>query len=216
MKKIINKILSLTGYKIVREQKKINQTSFFYKNQISISPNTIIKKNKYDFIVTPEERIYVTIGEKGLIGACFIFETTQGNVKIGNNVHIGGATFICRTSINIEDDVTMAWGITLYDHNSHSIYWEERKNDNHQCYEDYLNYNGNNIVNKDWSNVVSKPIHICSKAWIGFGVTILKGVTIGEGAVVGAKSIVTKDVPAWTIVAGNPARVIRTLVKSKE
>nr|WP_262897922.1 hypothetical protein [Carboxylicivirga linearis] len=105
----------------------------------------------------------------------------------------------------------MAWDITIYDHNSHSIHWEHRKNDNHQCFHDYIKYNGNNIVNKDWSHVKSAPITIQDKVWIGLGVTILKGVTIGEGAVIGAKSVVTKDVPAWTVVAGNPARVVKQL-----
>ncbi len=110
----------------------------------------------------------------------------------------------------------MAWGITLYDHNSHSIYWDERKNDNMQCYSDYINYGGNNIVNKDWSNVISKEIVIESKVWIGFDVVILKGVTIGEGAVVGARSVVTKDIPPWTVVVGNPARVVKYLPNCNE
>ena len=55
------------------------------------------------------------------------------------------------------------------------------------------------------------PIRIADKAWLGMNVTVLKGVTIGEGAVVAAGSIVTKDVPPWTLVAGNPARVIKEL-----
>ena len=132
-------------------------------------------------------------------------------MKIGDNVHIGGAMFISRESITVGNDVTMAWDITIYDHNSHSIHWEDRKNDNQQCYEDYINHNGNNITNKDWSNVKSAPIVIKDKVWIGFGVTVLKGVTIGEGSVVGAKSVVTKDVPAWSVVAGNPAQVVKQL-----
>jgi acetyltransferase-like isoleucine patch superfamily enzyme len=131
-------------------------------------------------------------------------------------VHIGGANFICRNSIIVEDDVTMAWGITIYDHNSHSINWEERRNDNQQCYNDYLDYNGNNIYNKNWSNVVDKPIKIESKVWIGFDVTILKGVTIGEGAVIGAKSVVVKDVEPWTVVAGNPAIIVKYLPEYKK
>ncbi|MCC6483663.1 MAG: hypothetical protein IT209_02355 [Armatimonadetes bacterium] len=62
---------------------------------------------------------------------------------------------------------------------------------------------------KDWSHVKMAPVRICDKAWIGARAIILKGVTIGEGAVIGAGSVVTKDVPAWCVAAGNPARVIR-------
>jgi galactoside O-acetyltransferase len=180
------------------------------KERLIVSDDTYFNFKGLQFSTNKENRNYVEIGSKGIITAKFIFETANGTVKIGDNVHMGMTTFICRNGIEIEDDVTMAWDITLYDHNSHSIYWDERKNDNHQCYEDYTNHK-NNIVNKDWSNVRSAQIKICSKAWIGFGVTILKGVTIGEGAVVGAKSLVTKDVPPWTIVGGNPAKIIKEI-----
>lgn len=182
------------------------------KNFHEIPASTVLLPGtSFDFRTQCENRKYVKIGGRGLIRATFIFETTQGEIIIGNNVHLGGVTFICRTRIEIKDDVTMAWGITIYDHNSHSIYWDERKNDNHQCYDDYFNHNGNNIANKDWINVVSKPIIVESKVWIGFNVTILKGVTIGEGAVIGAQSVVTKDVEPWTVVGGNPACFIKRL-----
>jgi galactoside O-acetyltransferase len=68
---------------------------------------------------------------------------------------------------------------------------------------------------KDWSNVVCRPVIIQDKAWIGFNVIILKGVTIGTGAIVGAGSVVTKDVPAYCIAGGNPARVIRELSQNE-
>lgn len=71
----------------------------------------------------------------------------------------------------------------------------------------------NMIAHKNWDVVKSKPIKICDDAWIGMNCIILKGVTIGEGAIVGAGSVVTKDVPAWTVVAGNPAKVVKTLLK---
>lgn len=58
---------------------------------------------------------------------------------------------------------------------------------------------------------VRKPITIGEDAWIGAGVIILPGVSVGRGSLLGAGSIVTKDVPEYTVVAGNPARVLRTL-----
>ena len=140
----------------------------------------------------------------------FIFESQGGIIKIGNHCYIGGGTFICRSSIEIGNNVTIAWGGTFYDHDSHSLDYMKRRKD----IDDELNdiRNGKNfILNKDWSEVHSKPITICDDAWIGMNVIILKGITIGEGAIVGAGSVVTKNVPAWTIVAGNPARVVKNL-----
>ena len=61
------------------------------------------------------------------------------------------------------------------------------------------------------AEVPAQPIHIGPNVWIGFDSCLLPGVTIGQGAVVGARSVVTTDVPPYTIVAGNPARVIREL-----
>ncbi len=60
-------------------------------------------------------------------------------------------------------------------------------------------------------NIITSPIVIKDYAWISFGSTVLKGVTIGKGAIVAAGSVVTRDVPDWTVVAGNPAKNIKTL-----
>ena len=171
---------------------------------------TLQRRDSLDFRLCPENRKYVTIGERCLIKSLFIFETPQGEVHIGNNTHIGGAHFICRTRIDVGNDVTMAWGITLYDHDSHSTKWEFRQHDNEQCYKDYVE-TGNNIAHKDWSHVNSAPIKIEDKVWIGMDVLILKGVTIGEGSVVAARSVVTKSAPPYSLIAGNPARVVKSL-----
>lgn len=158
----------------------------------------------------PEERYYLIIGQDCLMSGHFYFESSQGLVTIGNHSYIGNSTFICRSRIEIGNNVTIAWGCTLYDHDSHSLDYIKRRKD----IDDELNdiCNGRNFIfNKDWSNVKSKPIKICNDAWIGMNVIILKGVTIGEGAVIGAGSVVTKDVPAWTVVAGNPANIVKRL-----
>lgn len=154
--------------------------------------------------------IYLKIGKDSIVKGNFIFESSQGQITIGNHSYIGGGNFISRSSIEIGNNVTIAWGGTVYDHDSHSLDYIERRND----ITDELNdiRRGNNfILHKNWDVVSSKPIKICDDAWIGMNVTILKGVTIGEGAVVGACSVVTKDVPAFTVVAGNPARVVKKL-----
>ena len=96
----------------------------------------------------------------------------------------------------------------MYDHNSHSLDWQERQKDLEQQLNDYNN-GLDFIKNKNWETVKSKPITIEDKVWIGFDCTILNGVTIGEGAIVGAKSVVRENVEPYTIVAGNPAVVIK-------
>jgi len=110
----------------------------------------------------------------------------------------------------------MAWGITVLDNDSHSLLWEERKGDVVQCGIDYRQTPEDFARNKNWSVVNIAPVRIESKAWIGFGTVILKGVTVGEGAAIGAASVVTRDVPAYTLVAGNPARVIRSLLPGEK
>lgn len=92
------------------------------------------------------------------------------------------------------------------DHDSHAIMFDDRKND-------VINWA---IGKKDWTKVDSQPIVVKNKAWIGFNSIILKGITIGEGAIVAAGSVVTKDVPAYSIVAGNPARVVRLINNETE
>lgn len=144
----------------------------------------------------------VILGENAVIEGKIFFDRNDGKVQIGDRTFIGGGTkLICGESIVIGDDVLISWGCTIVDHDSHSTKWEYRKND---------------VINwiqqrKDWDRVSIEAVSIGNKSWLGFNVTVLKGVHIGEGAIIGAGSVVTKDIPAWTIAAGNPARVIREL-----
>lgn len=96
----------------------------------------------------------------------------------------------------------ISWGVTIVDHNSHAINWQKRA-------EDVADWRQKE---KKWTDVAIAPVRLKSRCWIGFNASILKGVTVGEGAIVGAGSVVSKDVAPFTVVAGNPARVIRSLV----
>jgi galactoside O-acetyltransferase len=108
----------------------------------------------------------------------------------------------------------IGWDTTIMDTDSHSVNWKNRKNDLMQDYNEYKNKIPNGIE-KDWSSIVTKSIVIKDKAMIGFGCSIFKGVTIGEGSVVSARAVVMVDVPDWTIVAGNPARVVQRIEKDE-
>lgn len=165
---------------------------------------------------SPEKgKVYLRTGRNCILSGKYIFETNTGTITIGDRVHIGVSTLISRNSITIDDDVIIAWDCLIYDHNSHSTDWNERKDDVSQEYEDIKN--GRSVIaNKNWDVVRAAPIHICRKAWVGARTTILKGVTIGEGAVVAAGSVVTKDVAPWTVVGGNPAKEIKKLTPYEE
>lgn len=198
---------------IIKIIQKMRQKKMFAvtKPYVELEQDTIYNDNFYVDVRNPEHgRVYLKVGRKSVIGGNFIFETKTGHITVGERCHIGGGTFISKESISIGDDVVIAWDCTIYDHNSHSIFWEERKEDVSSEYND-IKRGRNPIYSKNWDCVKSKPIIINDKVWIGFGVTILKGVTIGEGAVIAAKSVVTKDVPAWTVVGGNPAHVIKKI-----
>lgn len=185
-----------------------------YINQfVDIDRSTIIDnpvKLRLDNPDTTSVKKYLHIGKDCIIHSSFIFESPNGCINIGNHTYIGESTFICRSSINVGDNVTIAWGCTIYDHDSHSLNYMDRRKDIDDELQDIRNRD-NFILHKDWTNVNTKPIEIRNDAWIGMNCIILKGVTIGEGAIVGAGSVVTKDVPNWTIVAGNPAKTIKSL-----
>jgi acetyltransferase-like isoleucine patch superfamily enzyme len=141
------------------------------------------------------------IGRGSIIEGSISFDKEGACIKIGERVFIGGSLLVCADSIEIGDDVLISWGCTVVDHNSHAIGWKDRSQDVSKWFDGI----------KDWNAVQTAPVKIGARSWLGFNAIVLKGVTIGEGAIIGAGSVVTKDVPPYTIVAGNPARVIREI-----
>ena len=138
---------------------------------------------------------------------CEIHGTLQsmnkGEIVIGDHTAIFSRSIVgSGQSIRIGSCVVISNQVHIYDNNNHPIDPDVR----HQmCLE------GFHTESWRWGNAVSKPIVIEDDVWIGENSTILKGVTIGRGSVVACCSVVTKDVPPYTIVAGNPARVVKEL-----
>jgi acetyltransferase-like isoleucine patch superfamily enzyme len=128
------------------------------------------------------------IGDETKIGA---FVEIQKNASVGRRCKISSHTFVCE-GVTIEDNVFVGHGVTFI-------------NDSHPR---ATTANGQLQTEADWK--VEKTL-VKKGASIGSGSTILANVTIGEDAIVGAGSVVTKDVPANTIVVGNPAKVLRQI-----
>jgi len=133
------------------------------------------------------------IGDDVKIGP---FVEIQKGAKIGSRCKISSHTFICE-GVTLEEGVFVGHGVTF-------------TNDRHPR---ATNRQGELQTEADW---VCIPTLVKRGASIGSGATVLCGITIGENAMIGAGSVVTRDVPAGTIVAGNPARVRRSISLEKE
>ncbi len=130
--------------------------------------------------------------------------TAEGLLEIGHHSFVGpGSRIWAQRNIKIGCHVLISHLVDIHDTNAHSLDFGPRRLDGFNLFEHGVPVN--------WDRVTAAPVTIEDDVWIGFKSSILKGVTIGRGAVVAACTVVTSDVPAFTLVAGNPARVIRAL-----
>lgn len=142
---------------------------------------TMPMTEEYDQLM---HRLFPRMGE-GSVVRTPLTVVRPHSVTIGRRVTVmNGALMMAAGGITIDDDVQIAANAQLVSNNHDLV---------------------------DRMVITCRPVHICRRVWIGAGATILPGVTVGENSVVGAGSVVTHDVEPNTIVAGNPARLIRRL-----
>jgi acetyltransferase-like isoleucine patch superfamily enzyme len=127
----------------------------------------------------------------------------NARVKIGNYVLMNGARIICDSEIAIGDYTLISWNVVLMDTYRVPLDSKQRRAELEQF--------AKQAPRRFAGDAPARPIRIGANVWIGFDCCVLPGVTIGDGAVIGARSVVAADVAPFTVVAGNPARVIRQL-----
>lgn len=126
-----------------------------------------------------------------------------GEIRIGEYCYVGENTKIWSgANITIGDRTLISHNVNIFDNLIHPVSPKER----HEQYKAIITTGHPENI-----DLADKPVNIGNDVLIGAQATILKGITIGDGAIVGAGSIVTKNIPPFTIVAGNPAKTIRTI-----
>jgi len=131
----------------------------------------------------------------------------KGRVKLGQFALVHGARIICDAEVLIGDYAMISWNVVLMDSFRVPLNPVERRKE--------LELVPTRRPRLAAATVPARPVKIERNVWIGFDVCVLPGVTVGQGSIVGARSVVIEDVPPFTIVAGNPARLVRRLTEEE-
>ena len=174
------------------------------RSRVSASASATLSRDSLvcNFNNRPEN---ISIGENSYIRGTLLTFPDHGKIQIGSNCYVGDHCRIwAQESIVIGNRVLISHNLNILDSNTHSLDFEAR-----------ARQFTTTMQLRKWTSsdfgILGEPILIEDDAWICLNAIVMRGVTIGRGAVVAAGALVTKDVPAWTLVAGNPARVIRRI-----
>lgn len=203
MKKIISRYLEPLVVKAVKEMKEKELAKANVKEPCAIVAPTARLHPGFVINNRLKRREDVVIGEHTHIRGELV-TGYNARIKIGDWCYVGHLSrLFAWASITIGNYVLISHMVDIHDTNGHPIDWRKRR-------EDIESILGGKGFQKTCL-ADSEAIVIEDNVWIGFKASILKGVHIGRGAIIAAGSVVTKDVREWTIVAGNPARVIREI-----
>ena len=190
---IRDKISDVVGWIVTYLKFKLNRVNF--KNDFKAHGFPIVKVSLNGKCTIGNNLEFYSDQRQNIIGRqqkCMFIVWPNAELIIGNNVGISSTAIICQEQIVIEDNVKIGGNVVIYDTDFHSLSASER-----------------NAIPESFDNRKTKPVCICFGAFIGSHSTILKGVRVGVNSIVGAGSVVTKDIPDNEIWAGNPAVFIK-------
>ncbi len=187
MKNIILKILQIYWKWKFSKKAMIGKNVVFGRfSNITLTAGS----TKNDIIIGDNTRVFGNLKAAG------------GKIIIEEDVHIGPFTTIgAKDLVHIKKLSMISTKVDIIDNNNHPIHPEDRL---------FMNIQGGKPELKTWKYSDSNPIFIGENTWIGKNSLILKGVTVEDNSIVAANSVVTKNVPARCIVAGNPAKIVKT------
>lgn len=173
-----------------------------YRNQATFGKNVFLGRR---FKVQSSNKNNVIIGDNTFILGRILSEN-NGKVIIGNNTSIRDNVSIrCSNKITIGDNVIFSFNIVVTDNNNHPINPEDRLK----------------MIQSGWSTdpwnlkySESSPVKIGNNVWVGQNSFIMKGVNIGDNSIVAAATVVTKNVPENSIVAGNPGKIVKSDIQN--
>jgi acetyltransferase-like isoleucine patch superfamily enzyme len=140
--------------------------------------------SSYSFVRCRSQlKVAVKIERAAMLYGCTLDVGPRGYVRIGEHAMVTSALIQCDANVDIGSYAMIAWGVVIMD--------------------SYRTGAGDQYA-------AARPVRLGENCWIGFEACVLPGVSVGRGAIVGARAVVTQDVPPDSLVAGNPARVIRT------
>ncbi len=173
--------------------------------RIKMDERSFFEVNRQDYISTGDKAT-LYIAEDGVLhisgsftmhGSSKIMIHKGGIIELGNQTYLNGGSIECSSHVTIGDECAIADGVHILDNSWHDVFELE------ECV-------GDNADLKDkMANRSIRPVKIGNHVWIATDAMVLPGVTIGDGAIVAAGAVVTKDVPDHCMVAGVPAKVVR-------
>jgi len=200
IKKFCFKIYSIGKFEEARITNKSNLEKLHREATIAASVYISVESNIYN---QRKDKSLIKVNEGSRIMGDLLTFDHGGQITIGRDCFVGPLTRIWSAGrITIGDRVLIAHNVNIHDNISHPLDAKLR-------HEEFIKFAQTGV--HEQVDLKPNDINIEDDVWIGFNSIILKGVTIGKGAIIGAGSVVTKDVEPWTVNVGNPLRCVQKL-----